>query len=101
MPLAARGATAVAITPTGTLRQALHADGATSVTLRPSMQWLVALRADGFTQAAILYIPDLFGAPTDDSHDPSGDPPMSNSPPIRLGLDLRGACSVLPPPLEF
>lgn len=92
------GRTAVQVSPTGNLVVSVESDGLTAVSIGVAVQWRVSLRADGVTNAMVIFSPDLFGDGDYGAYDPNAIVPISMAPPIKLGMDLRGACSVIPPP---
>lgn len=97
----ARGSTAVAAMANGVLVASARVTGGTAVQINWIAHYAVTLRADGVTTAVVIYVPDLFGPPGDPTNDPTAPPPITSAPPIQLGLDLRGACSIIPPALEL
>jgi hypothetical protein len=95
-----RGRTSVTAAAAGLLAVSAASAGETTVTVACAMKWVVSARADGVTNAFIIYTPDLFGDPgTEGVYNPGGLVPDVVAPPIRLGMKLRGACSVIPPDL--
>lgn len=94
-----RGTSAVSVGADGMLAVSLESDGVAQVSVGVAMRWVVSAVANGVGNCAVIYTPDLFGDGDGAGlYDPDAVVPIALAPPIKIGMDLRGACSVIPPP---